>query len=167
MGLRFRKSLKLNKNAKVNINAKSVGLSLGSKGAHYSVNSKGNQTVTVGIPGTGLSYSKTLGKKTFKNKKKLLGFLAVLAVVVVVFIISKVAESKGTDTQGLINNALNPTSAAQTVATTVLTDDSTVYVTPSGKKYHTSKDCAGKNGNPITRKEAVEKGYSPCSNCCK
>lgn len=41
---------------------------------------------------------------------------------------------------------------------------SEVYVTPSGKKYHYSKACAGKNAYPINRSEA-ENNYGPCKKC--
>jgi len=44
----------------------------------------------------------------------------------------------------------------------------TVYVTNSGKKYHT-QNCASlskaKEVIPIDEKEALEKGYTPCSRC--
>lgn len=59
MGLRFRKSIKLGKFFRLNINKKSVGLTTGVKGAHFTVNSKGRKTKSVGIPGTGLSYTST------------------------------------------------------------------------------------------------------------
>lgn len=57
MGTRFRKSFKIAPGVKLNINKKSIGLSAGVKGARVSVNSKGRVTKTVGIPGTGLSYT--------------------------------------------------------------------------------------------------------------
>ena len=71
MGLRARKSIKIAPGVKVNLSTKSVGLSFGGKGATYSVNSSGRRTTTVGIPGTGISY--TSSKKKYsaaKTKKK-------------------------------------------------------------------------------------------------
>lgn len=64
MGTRFRKSFKIAPGVKLNINKKSIGVSAGVKGARVSVNSKGRVTKTVGIPGTGLSYTdtSTIGK---------------------------------------------------------------------------------------------------------
>lgn len=59
MGLRFRKSVKIAPGVRLNIGKKSVGISAGVKGARVSVNSKGRKTTTVGLPGTGLSYSKS------------------------------------------------------------------------------------------------------------
>ncbi|MFT8362961.1 MAG: DUF4236 domain-containing protein [Sporolactobacillus sp.] len=57
MGFRFRKSIKIAPGIKFNINKKSVGMTFGTKSAHYTVNSKGTRTKSVGIPGTGLSYT--------------------------------------------------------------------------------------------------------------
>lgn len=74
MGFRFRKSIKLGKGVRINFNKKSAGISFGTKGARYSINSNGRRTASVGIPGTGLYYTKTSGgsshKKTFKRKSK-------------------------------------------------------------------------------------------------
>lgn len=67
MGLRFRKSVKIAPGVKVNFNKKSVGVSVGTKGAHVSVNSSGRKTTSVGIPGTGLSYVTTTSTKSKKK----------------------------------------------------------------------------------------------------
>ena len=40
---------------------------------------------------------------------------------------------------------------------------STVYVTPSGKKYHYSASCAGKNARATTLSAAQASGKGPCS----
>ena len=60
MGLRFRKSIKVAPGVKINLNKKSTSVTLGKKGAHYTVNSKGKKTASVGIPVTGISYTKTI-----------------------------------------------------------------------------------------------------------
>ena len=67
MGLRFRRSIKIAPGLKLNINKNSVGLSAGTKGAHVSVNTKGDVTRSVGIPGTGLSYSERSRLSKGKN----------------------------------------------------------------------------------------------------
>lgn len=67
MGLRFKKSIKLGKGVKLNLGKKSAGISFGGKGHSTSINSKGRMTNTIGIPGTGLSYTSTVGGK--KSKK--------------------------------------------------------------------------------------------------
>lgn len=41
----------------------------------------------------------------------------------------------------------------------------TVYVTPTGKRYHYSKDCAGKNGKATTLQNAKARGLTPCAKC--
>ena len=40
----------------------------------------------------------------------------------------------------------------------------TVYITPTGKKYHYSKSCAGKNAVEINLSDA-KKSYEPCKKC--
>ena len=67
MGLRFRKSLKIAPGVKLNLNKKSTSVTFGGKGFHHTVSSTGKRTSTVGIPGTGLSYSKTSNQKNNKT----------------------------------------------------------------------------------------------------
>lgn len=69
MGLRFRKSFKIAPGVKVNLNKKSSSVTFGGKGAHYTVNSKGRKTTTVGIPGTGMSYTSTTSSQKAKKSK--------------------------------------------------------------------------------------------------
>lgn len=64
MGVRFRRSIKIAPGVRLNFNKRSFGLSVGVKGAHVTVNSKGRKTASVGLPGTGLSYTIS----TSKNK---------------------------------------------------------------------------------------------------
>ena len=72
MGLRFHKSIQIMKGVKLNLSKSGVGVSVGTKGAHYSMNTSGRKTVTLGIPGTGLSYVKDIGtkKKSTSDAKK-------------------------------------------------------------------------------------------------
>jgi len=60
MSLRFRRTLKIAPGIRLNFNKNSVGMSLGPRGAHYTVNSNGRRTVSAGIPGTGLYSVETL-----------------------------------------------------------------------------------------------------------
>jgi hypothetical protein len=62
--IRFRKSIKIAPGVRLNLNKKSTSVTFGSKGAHYTLNSKGTRTSSVGIPGTGLSYVDVKKKKT-------------------------------------------------------------------------------------------------------
>lgn len=66
MGMRFRKSKKIAPGVRVNLNAKSASISIGPKGFKKTFSTSGRTTTTVGIPGTGLSYStsKKMGTPT-------------------------------------------------------------------------------------------------------
>ena len=57
MGIRFKKSVG-GKGFKVNLNKKSVGFTVGTKGANFTANSSGKITKSAGLPGTGLWYQK-------------------------------------------------------------------------------------------------------------
>ena len=46
MGFRFRKSFKIAPGVKFNINKKSVGLTLGKRGAHFTINSIASAIIT-------------------------------------------------------------------------------------------------------------------------
>lgn len=70
MGLRFRKSVKLCKGVRVNFGKTGASLSVGTKGARYTMHSSGRRTASVGVPGTGLSYTKSSGGGSRKNKAK-------------------------------------------------------------------------------------------------
>lgn len=63
MGLRFRKSFKVAPGVKVNIGKKNGSISFGSKGARHTISTDGRRTTSVGIPGTGVGYTTSSGKK--------------------------------------------------------------------------------------------------------
>lgn len=56
MALRFRRSINIAPGIKLNFGKKSMSVSVGVRGAHYTVNTKGQSTRSVGIPGTGVSW---------------------------------------------------------------------------------------------------------------
>lgn len=65
MGFRFRKSIKILPGLKINLTHKGISsASIGKPGASVNIEKKGTQT-SVGIPGTGLSYSK---HQLYKNR---------------------------------------------------------------------------------------------------
>lgn len=66
MGSRFHKSIKIGP-ARVNFSKSGIGYSVGTKGARITKSAKGKTRATVGIPGTGLSYSKSIGSKKEKS----------------------------------------------------------------------------------------------------
>lgn len=63
----MRKSITIAKGVRLNIGKKGMGLSFGTRGLRYSINSSGRRTTTVGIPGTGISYSTSSGGKRNYN----------------------------------------------------------------------------------------------------
>lgn len=65
MGLKFRKSIKMGP-VRINLSKSGIGYSVGTKGARITKSAKGKTRATVGIPGTGLSYSKSIGSKKKK-----------------------------------------------------------------------------------------------------
>jgi hypothetical protein len=72
MGWRFRKSIKIGKNTRINLGKHGYSVSTGVKGARVTVNNKGKVTRTVGIPGTGIyntkQYDLNKNKKSASNK---------------------------------------------------------------------------------------------------
>ena len=40
-----------------------------------------------------------------------------------------------------------------------------VYKTPTGKRYHYSATCGGKNSTETTLEQAIESGLTPCKKC--
>ena len=63
VGFRVRKSIKIAPGVRMNVSAKSIGISAGVNGARISANSRGRVTQTVGVPGTGISHSKTVSTR--------------------------------------------------------------------------------------------------------
>lgn len=56
--MRFRKRVKVAPGVTLNVGKKSVGVRVGGRGYGVSTNTKTGTRATVGLPGTGLSYSK-------------------------------------------------------------------------------------------------------------
>lgn len=72
-------------------------------------------------------------------------------------------SSKGTKTYSSWSKTKSVTTKGS--SNTISKKRSTVYITPTGKKYHYSKSCAGKNA--ISKKLSDVKGlYGPCKKCC-
>ncbi|MBR6872117.1 MAG: DUF4236 domain-containing protein [Ruminococcus sp.] len=66
MGFRFRKTVKICKGVRINFSKSGASLSLGGRG--HSVNIGKRSRVTIGIPGTGLSYSSSLSGNNKSNR---------------------------------------------------------------------------------------------------
>lgn len=56
MGFRFRKVISVLPGVKINLSKSGVSTSLGGHGATVNVGTSGKKLITLGIPGTGLSY---------------------------------------------------------------------------------------------------------------
>lgn len=69
MGFRFRKSVKIAPGVRLNFGNKSSSVSFGGKGFRHTISTSGRRTTSVGIPGTGLSYSETHGRKKTSSTK--------------------------------------------------------------------------------------------------
>ncbi|MCL3500111.1 DUF4236 domain-containing protein [Klebsiella pneumoniae] len=66
MGFRFRKRIRIAPGLAINISKSGVSTSIGPKGATTNISGRGIKT-TVGIPGSGLSYTVGPGKKIWKS----------------------------------------------------------------------------------------------------
>lgn len=64
MGLRFRRSKKILPGVRVNFNKNSASVSVGPKGLKHTVSTTGRSHTTVGIPGSGLSYTTGSGSQS-------------------------------------------------------------------------------------------------------
>lgn len=61
MAFRFRRSVKILPGVRINFNKNSTSVTFGGKGFHHTISSTGKSTTSVGIPGTGISYSSSSG----------------------------------------------------------------------------------------------------------
>lgn len=82
MGFRFRKSIKLLPGVRLNLSKSGVSTSIGRRGATVNLSERGVRG-TVGLPGTGLSYSQDI---TSGGRSSSPASLVVLVVLVLVFL---------------------------------------------------------------------------------
>ena len=68
MGFNFRKRIRLGKLFSLNIGKSGASISFGAKGFRQSFSTRGSSRTTFSLPGTGLSYSKTLSAKSILKK---------------------------------------------------------------------------------------------------
>jgi hypothetical protein len=95
MGFRFRKSIKAGP-LKINMSKSGIGYSVGTKGARITKTAKGKTRVSANIPGTGVSYSTSVGKKRRSGSAQkggggilIKGFLLVVAAMFLIAIVDK------------------------------------------------------------------------------
>jgi hypothetical protein len=93
MGFRWHKRLKIADGVRLNLSKSGLGTSLGPRGARVSFGRRGKR-LTLGIPGTGLAYSKAIGKTSSARRGRhrraapvhpvlsfIIGLLAVAAII--------------------------------------------------------------------------------------
>jgi tetratricopeptide (TPR) repeat protein len=70
MPFQFYKRIRLGKGLRLNLSKSGIGLTLGGKGAHYTIHSSGRETRSVGIPGTGVYWRETrkIGRRRSKTR---------------------------------------------------------------------------------------------------
>lgn len=77
-------------------------------------------------------------------------------------------KSSSTGTSSSSTNKANKPAASSSSQTTTNVDNSrTVYVTPTGKRYHYISTCGGKNSTATTLNKAIARGLTPCQKCAK
>lgn len=182
MGLNFRKSIKIADGVKLNVGKKSAGVSVGGKYVGASFNSRTGARVRASLPGTGLSYTKSLGgskKSTSKRRKKSMASTILLVAVVVLAVLFVVYKNwdKISDTLGIGQTAVTTDQAAGNAAAdqAVSVDNGSVtyVINTSTKKIHLSTcsyvDMSSKNVSQTdeTLETLVGEGYEKCSRCLK
>lgn len=83
MGFRFRRSFRVFPGLRLNLSASDVSTSVGTRGAWFTFGPRGTRT-TVGLPGTGLSYTEQ-SKNGIGAGGALALFIVALVVLAVVF----------------------------------------------------------------------------------
>lgn len=81
---------------------------------------------------------------------------------------TKSSNTKTTQSSTKKNTATS-TKKTTTQSTSATTKDNsrTVYVTPTGKRYHYISTCGGKNSTASTLNKAKARGLTPCQKCAK
>lgn len=79
MGLRFQKRLRVSPGIRLNASMSGVSTSIGTRGGWFTVGRRGIRS-TVGIPGTGLSYSTVLGGRSQRSEPGSLLYTEILAI---------------------------------------------------------------------------------------
>ena len=81
---------------------------------------------------------------------------------------TKSSNTKTTQSSTKKNTATSTKKTTTQSTSTTTTDNSrTVYVTPTGKRYHYISTCGGKNSTASTLNKAKARGLTPCQKCAK
>jgi len=60
-----------------------------------------------------------------------------------------------------------PTTVKKTTVQQVEGNGVTVYITPSGERYHLDPQCGGKNSRATDKEAAIRAGRTPCKKCAQ
>ena len=82
MGLRFQRRIRLAPGLFLNVSKRGVSLSFGRPGATVNIGGKGGPRATVGLPGTGVSYTARLASANSSMQGR--GWLKILAILVLI-----------------------------------------------------------------------------------
>lgn len=77
------------------------------------------------------------------------------------------SKSTGTTSSSTNKSSSSTSKKASGSSSATITDGQTVYVTPTGKRYHLKASCAGKNATPSTVSKAKSRGLTPCKKCAQ
>ena len=116
---RFRRSIKLFPGVRWNLGKKSSSLSIGGRGAHYTVGGPRGSRTTVGIPGTGLSYTETSGSSS-RSPQENSGCAGCLGQIIVLLLVLggiSMCVNSGKETSADKKSATKTTATPQATAT--------------------------------------------------
>ena len=92
MPLRFRRTIRLFPGVRLNVSKSGVSNSIGTRGAWFTFGKRGTRT-TVGLPGTGISYTSTSSARQHEHEQptasppSIAGWFVLVAIVVTVVIV--------------------------------------------------------------------------------
>jgi len=67
VGLRSQRRIKIPPGVRINLSRSGVGVSVGGRGAHFGIDSRGRRYTSAGLPGTGLSWRQDRHKPAMRQ----------------------------------------------------------------------------------------------------
>lgn len=80
---------------------------------------------------------------------------------------SNYTTSKNKISSSKAEKASSPLTHTQNNTSKEISNSNTVFRTPSGKRYHNSASCGGKNSYSVSYDDAIKAGLTPCKKCVK
>jgi hypothetical protein len=166
--MRFRKSITLFKGFRLNFSKSGISTTIGGKGASINIGKKGTYLNT-SIPGTGLYDRKRISPPSMSKKPGGLKTVCI-AIGVMLIVVSFIATFKVVlFLLGVAFFSLGIVLSKKERRIDQYIEAYTVYVTRSGSKYHSSKNCpvlqSAKMIGEMPVDEAVNNGLSACEKC--